>query len=373
MNAMNGMNGTVRARLSPGDYLVQTWSIFVAAYRELNARKLFWAAIVLNGLVILAMAAVGIDEKGVSILGITLPITRVNLANFPDAMLYKYMFMVLGVGLWLGWLSTILALLSTASIFPDLASGGVDTMLSKPIGRTRIFFTKFAASLLFTTLQVSVFAVLSFFVIGIRGGSWEWGLFVVIPLMVLFFSYLFCVQAVVGLMTRSTIASVIVTLLFWIFLFLVNLGDQITTLGVIAGRLEVEALDAKIKKVDDEERKRPFVELRDERLATLPNWELAHRICFGVKTVFPKTAETLGLTTRALAMTTTLVQDEEPMDEDKRRRSAFRPLYVSERKFNAAVEAEYESRSVWWVVGTSLAFVGVTLGAGAFYFRRRDF
>ena len=370
---MNGPDGQALPRLSVADYGVQTWGVLVAAYRDLNARKLFWVALALNALVIAAMAAIGIDEDGVSVLGISLPISAVNTKTFPGASLYTYTFMYLGVGLWLGWLSTILALLSTASIFPDLASGGVDTMLSKPIGRMRLFITKFVSGLLFSALQVTVFALFSFIVIGVRGGEWEWGLFVVVPLMVLFFSYLFCVQAVVGMITRSAIASVIATLLFWIFLFLVHAGEQISTLGAISSRLEVEGIEARIAKVDDEERKRPFVELRDERLATLPNWELASNLFLAVKTVLPKTTETAQLTTRALTMTTTFVADDPADEEERRRRGAFRSEFVTRRKFDAAVEEEYASRSVWWVVGTSLGFVGFTLGIGAWYFKRRDF
>ena len=54
---MNGADGQALPRLSASDYFVQTWGVLVAAYRELNARKLFWVALVLNGLVIAAMAA----------------------------------------------------------------------------------------------------------------------------------------------------------------------------------------------------------------------------------------------------------------------------------------------------------------------------
>ena len=370
---MNGVDGQALPRLSVADYGVQTWGVLVAAYRDLNARKLFWVALALNALVIVSMAAIGIDEGGVSVLGISLPIPAVNTRTFPGASLYTYTFMYLGVGLWLGWLSTILALLSTASIFPDLASGGVDTMLSKPIGRMRLFITKFVSGLLFSALQVTVFALLSFIVIGVRGGEWEWGLFVVVPLMVLFFSYLFCVQAVVGMITRSAIASVIATLLFWIFLFLVHTGEQVSTFGVISSRLEIEGIEARIAKVDDEERKKPFVARREERLATLPNWELASSLFLAAKTVLPKTTETAQLTTRALTMTTTFTADDDADEDERRRRGAFRSEFVSQRKFEAAVEEEYASRSVWWVVGTSLGFVGFTLGIGAWYFRRRDF
>jgi ABC-type transport system involved in multi-copper enzyme maturation permease subunit len=373
---MNGADGQALPRLSAADYFVQTWGVLVAAYRELNARKLFWVALVLNGLVIAAMAAVGVDEKGVSVFGFDLPIPLVNTTTYPDGKLYKFIFVGLGVGVWLAWLSTILALLSTASMFPDLASGGVDTMLSKPIGRTRLFVTKFVSGLLFTALQVTVFALLGFLVIGIRGGSWEWGLFVVVPLMVVFFSYLFSVQAVVGMITRSPIASVIVTLLFWIFVFLVDAGERFTMVGVISARLEIAGIEARMEKVEDEERKSGFTKRRDDRLETLPNWELAHDIFYAVKTALPKTSETAGLTTRALALTTEMPVDEEEQqvdEQERRRRGLFRSEFVSPRKFEAAINQEYESRNVWWVVGTSLGFVGVMLGVGVWYFRRRDF
>jgi len=46
---------------------------------------------------------------------------------------------------------------------------------------------------------------------------------------------------------------------------------------------------------------------------------------------------------------------------------------VRERDMAAAMQSEMESRSVWWVVGTSLCFEALVLGAGVWYFRRRDF
>ena len=193
--------------------------------------------------------------------------------------------------------------------------------------------------------------------------------------MVVFFSYLFCVQAVVGMITRSPIASVIVTLLFWIFVFLVDTGERFTMVGRISGRLEIEAIDARIAKVDNEERKSGFVARRDATLETLHNWELAHGIFFAVKTVLPKTSETAQLTTRALALTTYIpVEAEEEVDEDERtRRGLFASNFVSPRKLGAAIKQEYETRNAWWIVGTSVGFVALVLGIGAWYFRRRDF
>jgi len=374
---MNGADGQALPRLSASDYFVQTWGVLVAAYRELNARKLFWVALVLNGLVIAAMAAVGVDEKGVSVFGFDLPIPLVNTTTYPDGKLYKFIFVGLGVGVWLAWLSTILALLSTASMFPDLASGGVDTMLSKPIGRTRLFITKFISGLLFTALQVTVFALLAFLVIGIRGGEWEWGLFVVVPLMVVFFSYLFAVQAVVGLVTRSPIASVIVACLFWIFVFLVHSGEQFTLFGATASRLEIEGMEKKIASLQTEEAKSGLAAKLEEQKANDGNWRLAHGIFFAFKSVLPKTTETANLVARELDVrVNNAPADEEPQQDDenaRRQRGFFRSQFVTEKKLSAEIQKEMDARPVWWVVGTSFGFELALLGIGVWYFRRRDF
>lgn len=363
-------------RLTFTDYCVQTCAVFVSAYRELNARKLFWVALALNALIMGAVATVGLDDSGISIFGYKLPIPGITIKLFPDGQLYKLIIATLGVSIWLAWLSTILALLSTASMFPDLASGGVDTMLSKPIGRTRLFLTKFATGLLFTALQVTVFAVLAFLVLGIRGGAWEIGIFVVVPLMVVFFSYLFALQAVVGVVTRSPIASVIVTLLFWIFIFLVHAGEQFSLAGKTANRLEIEGIQAKIDTLKTDAAKEGLQLELTNQTEYRGNWELAHALCYGLKTIVPKTTETANLVGRALRMSADIpVEDAaEGEDEDTRRqRGFFRSRFVSERKMALEMKNEMNSRSVSWVVGTSFAFECVVLGFGVWYFRRRDF
>jgi ABC-type transport system involved in multi-copper enzyme maturation permease subunit len=366
-----------RERLDAGDLAVQTWAQFVSAYRELNARKLFWVALILNAVVIGAVAAIGIDEKGISIFGYALGIPGVNSRLFPDGKLYKLIITTVGVSFWLSWISTILALLSTASMFPDLATGGVDTLLSKPIGRTRLLLTKFATGLLFTALQVSVFAVLAFLVLGIRGGVWEIGLFVVVPLMVVFFSYLFAVQAVVGLVTRSPIASVIVACLFWIFVFLVHSGEQFTLFGATASRLEIEGMEKKIASLQTEEAKSGLAAKLEEQKANDGNWRLAHGIFFAFKSVLPKTTETANLVARELDVrVNNAPADEEPQQDDenaRRRRGFFRSQFVTEKKLSAEIQKEMDARPVWWVVGTSFGFELALLGIGVWYFRRRDF
>ena len=199
----------------------QTLAIFHEAYRGLRARKMFWVVLLLTLLVVLTFASVGVNKNGLTLLAWELHFGPTTEQMSP-ATLYKTMFVSMGIDIWLTWIATILALISTAGLFPNfIAKGAVDLVVARPISRMRLFITQYAAGLLFVTLQITVFSVASFLVIGLRGGAWEAGLFLAIPLVVCFFSYLFSVCVLLGLLTRSTVASLLLTLLFWLLLFLV--------------------------------------------------------------------------------------------------------------------------------------------------------
>src|SRR3954465_12840878 len=137
----------------------QTLALLLDAYRELNARKLFWIVLSISLLVAAAFASVGITENGVSLLGWEIHIAFVNARVLPSkAFFYKFLFYHFGFGFWLTWAATILALISTAGLIPDFVpSGAIDPPLAKPIGRVRLFITKYLASLLFVAIQVSLF------------------------------------------------------------------------------------------------------------------------------------------------------------------------------------------------------------------------
>src|SRR5690349_2682745 len=206
-------------------WFTQTAGIFYDAYRELNAKRLFWITLYLSLLVVASFAFVGINEQGVTAFGKVL-YPDMTSAMVPPGTLYNILFIELAIPWWLGFGATVLALVSVGAVFPDFISGGsIDLYLSKPIARVRLFITKYLAGLLFVGMQVLVFCVASFLVIGIRGGTWQWGIFLAVPLVVLFFSYLYCVCVLLGIATRSTLASILITLLFWAFLFMLNLTD----------------------------------------------------------------------------------------------------------------------------------------------------
>lgn len=393
--------------------MTQTLALFLDAYRELNARKLFWITLVLSGLVVAAFALVGINENGLRVIAWDLDLPGLNSKIIKPDTFYKLMFTNLGINFWLAWIATILALVSTAGIIPDFVSAGaIDLVLCKPIGRLRLFLTKYATGLLFVGLQVSVFSVASFMVIGIKGGAWEPGIFLAIPIVTVFYSYLFCICALLGLLTRSTIASLLLTMLVWFFLFAINLTEQGLLAGQLWNRQQVTALEKSITRnegaierlrqrgteIDFSVASAPLQQLIDRdrgeltgKLRAQQTLDLAHNIAMGAKTVMPKTAETIDLLERWMVDLAELpTTPEEVVEVD---------MEASDSRLNAGggnpasggnerrgrrrdaesdqiaqqTQEELRSRSVWWVMGTSLVFEAFVLAIATWIFCRRDF
>jgi len=128
----------------------QTLAIFLDAYRDLNARKLFWVTLILTAVFVGAFALLGVNDKGLKVIAWQIEMPR-QMALYA----YKSTFRPLIISVWLTWAATILALISTAGIFPDLITGGsIELYLSKPLGRARLFAPKYPAGLALGTLQV---------------------------------------------------------------------------------------------------------------------------------------------------------------------------------------------------------------------------
>jgi ABC-type transport system involved in multi-copper enzyme maturation permease subunit len=410
--------------------LMQTGAMLVDAYRELNSKRLFWITMVLSALVVAVFGMFGINERGLTFLHWEWPLPLFNSKTIPPSLFYRFAFVNIGVPIWLTWIATSLALISTASIIPDFVAGGsIELTLSRPISRLRLFLTKFFTGLLFVALQVAVFTLACFLVIAIRGGEIEWGIWMAVPIVVLFFSYLFSICALVGLITRSTIASLLVTLLCWVACFAVNVTDAVfiqqraqAEISVLDNEKLVARRETQTRRVlrDAVERNQPFPvakegedqlevinpvlkftrkELVESRIA-LADWEYWTSIGVAVKTFLPKTSETIGLLNRGLVSMEELrklglIEDEtvetdipddptitldpkpdakadgkpEAKQEPARRRRRGGP----DPRATRIVEEHMRNRTTLWIIGTSLAFEAVILGIACVIFVRRDF
>lgn len=379
----------------------QTRALLIDAYRDLNSRKLFWIILILNILVIAGFSALGVKGDRMTVITWELP-HEIPVAMF----IYKWIFTFIVVGQWLTWLATILALISTASIFPDfLAGGAVDLYLSKPIGRIRLFLTKYLTGLLFVTLQVTIFTTGSFFVLGWRAQVWEPGLFIAIPVVVLFFSYLFSICVLFGVWTRSTLASFFLTLVVWGAIFGLNQADHFLaqaddiyaeraaraqeqiadidrSIAAIQVRLDRAVAATKpstrpivaskiptSQQLSTDREDLPRLQFRRRHLLTTAQQEHApawvkdvQPIIFGINTVVPKTQETVGLLDRVLFNDVALQATLNAMPDNYHYHGWRENIH---RMLNA--------RSIWWIIGSSAAFEAVVLALAARRFCRSDY
>jgi hypothetical protein len=361
---------------------MQLTAMLVDTYRELSSRRLFWLSLALSALVVLSFALVGINEEGVQILAWTLDIPFLNTRTIEAGEFYKLTFYGLGVRFWLGWLACLLALVSSAGLFPEMVAGGtVETLLARPVSRWRLYLFKFLGGLLFTALQVTVFCVASFLVIGIRGNAWEPGIFVAVPMVTVMYSYLFSVCALLGAWTRSGIAALLLTVLFWGFLFMLNVSEQMVNSFRLARLEEFAAIDRTMEKRRQKDPQADVSDLQAERDAGQEGWrklDTAHRILLVAKTALPKTDETTALVQRWIVDAANLgavAEETEESETPARRkgRGSFGTTRARESDVRKAIEQDMESRGVGWIVGTSLLFEALVLGLGCRHFARRDF
>ena len=393
----------------------QTVALTLDAYRQLQARKLFWITLVLSTLVAASFAFITINAGGLKILWFrTLEIPGFNTTVLSPAAFYKLAFTTLGIHVWLAWAAVILALISTAGMIPELISdGSIDLYLSKPIGRTRLILTKYVLGLLFVALQTFCFCVAAFFVIGFRGGAWLPSLFWAVPILSLFYSFIYSIAAVVGLLTGSTVAAILVTLLVWLLVFAVDQVDAGLLQAESVQELMVERYQGSID-FDEKMLSRlptPAVDpattpatnpatnpstkparnilqetyangldestrQHERAAASLASLRDAHWWVYLIKAPLPKTAETVGVLDRVLLPEKEMEKSEEARNEgftsrinneDRRERQR-----TNMEASNRAIYA-YRDRSLWWSLGTSALFEVVLLGFACWRFGRRDF
>jgi hypothetical protein len=315
----------------------------------------------------------------------------------------------LAIPFWLGIGASALALISVAGIFPDMLTGGsIDLYLAKPISRLRLFLTKYFTSLLFVALQVLVFVTASFLVMGIRGRTWEPGVFLAVPIVTLFFSYLFCICVLLGIATRSTLVAILLTVLVWFGLWMFNSADGVLLTFKTAANQQVaakqrlidgnEQIIAKNSALPEDkrmnvsqyefqrDRQREQLVEAQETARKLTFW---HTLIVRVKTPLPKTAETVQLLDRWLVNPDPMfAATEESHSRNEARRAQRRAAmttapstqqsdsferYVDLPETQRRIDTEVRSRPIAWVVGTSVAFEAFVLALAAWVFCRRDY
>lgn len=370
--------------------MIQTTAMLIDSLRHLRSRSLFWVVLAISCVAAIALfGTYSFNADGVKL--ITLQFDNPSLAKgTPGSRSFvAWMFNGVFVSLWLSWGAIILALISTASILPDfLQSGAIDAVVSKPISRLRLLLLKFLGSLAFVFVQVGIGVILAYLIIGLKFGMWLHSAMWAIPLITLQFVYLYAFSTFLAVLTRSTMASLLGTLLFWFFLFIVQVAATTMTEQVGALEFTHQSQEARITAMEEymanlerepnsletstlERHERNAAQTQESLDALMP-WRDRLKLA---ALIVPKTGDVnkiLANATKAPVptefaglfgdLTETVPLPDDMTDEEK------------QMMVEAGAAGERAARNVDAAasIGSSLAFTSVLLLASGWLFRRRD-
>jgi ABC-type transport system involved in multi-copper enzyme maturation permease subunit len=121
------------------------------------------------------------------------------------------------------WVTVLLGIVITAFFVPHmLRRGSVDLLLVRPMRRPSLLLWKCGTAVLFIGLSFAALMTCLWLSVGLRTGVWATGLLVSIPAMTFFFAVLYAVSAYFGVVTRSPIVCILVTLIVWFALWAVG-------------------------------------------------------------------------------------------------------------------------------------------------------
>jgi ABC-type transport system involved in multi-copper enzyme maturation permease subunit len=362
----------------------------VDTLRYLRSRYMFWIVLAMSAIGAVALfATYSFTPEGIRFLWFE-PIENADLkAGSPGSrVLILGLFNGMFVKFWLGWGAMILALVSTASIVPDFLRGGsIDLSLSRPIRRPVLFMYKYLGVLLFALIQLTIAVGFAYLLIGIRFDMWLPKALLAIPLLSLQFAYLSCISTFLAVVTRSTIASLLGTILIWFVTFLIqfssnSLTEQTASLeSLIATQQQrIENGERAIANADNPnprvveriEQTRQELDGNERLLRGITPWERR----LGMAELFvPKTGDLQKILAR---------QVEAPVGNEffamlGANQEEMRPAGMSQEEWDDMQAASTEgSRAVRdfsaaQSIGTSLAISFALLGFATWRFSRRDF
>ena len=146
-----------------------------------------------------------------------------------------------------GIVGIIAAILVTSNIIPQMFEpGSITLLLSKPLSRSLLFISKFLGGCAFILLNVGFLVGGLWLILGTRFGIWNQGMLWCIPIFMFMFLIYYAVSALAGLIWKSPVISVVLTVVFWFSCFSVG-----TTKHVMEGLLLDRFRIVKVAQAED--------------------------------------------------------------------------------------------------------------------------
>lgn len=126
-----------------------------------------------------------------------------------------------------GAIGVLVAILVTSPIVPQMFDpGSLHLLLSKPISRWLLFLAKFCGGCAFIFICASYLVTGLWMILGVRFGVWDPKLLLGIPIYLFVFAIYYSVSSLFGVVYRSPIVCIVLTIVFWGMCFIVGLGKM---------------------------------------------------------------------------------------------------------------------------------------------------
>ena len=318
---------------------MQLAALISDTYRSLKSRGLYWVMLWISVVLGVVYASLGCNESGWYLF--------FGVIKVPSSFLHagteweKSLLMITLDGLldyWMLTVALVLAMFSASTVFPDsMRQGAIDLILSKPVSRFKVFFAKYCGAILFVAVQALVLAGICFLSLFFRLHILYWPVFWVVGLAVLIFSFIFCFNVLMGVLTGNSMAALLLTMLFWSSLWLVQKIHTATDPGTFKQSISNS-------------------DQPDVKSMTM-TVELVHKVTSQTLCYLPHTQETGDLFRR-------FTKEATP--------HSFQQIMQGNREPTIAPIPVHE-RSIPDVITSGLVFQGVLLVIAFWRFARRDF
>jgi hypothetical protein len=149
----------------------------------------------------------------------------------------------------MGWIvgvvGLIAAIIVTSTVIPQMFEpGSITLLLSKPVWRSALLTAKFFGACAFVLLNVTLLIVGLWLIAGFRLELWNQGMLWCIPIFVFMFMIYYTISAFTGLIWKSAIISVVLTVVFYFACLGLDFTHEISRGLIVEGNRFNRVVDA---------------------------------------------------------------------------------------------------------------------------------
>jgi ABC-type transport system involved in multi-copper enzyme maturation permease subunit len=280
------------------------------------------------------------------------------------------------VGYFGSTIAVLVSIVISAFFIPNmLRKGSVDLLLVKPISRVALLLYKFIGGLTFIFLNTAVTVIGVWVALGLRSGVWGVAFLETIFVLTFFFAILYSVSTLFGVLTRSPIAAILLTVGVWAVFFLIGIMHSVVegfrardrmaqAIQAKLGDEGVKAMEAAAADPNNPERRSPMQ--GQPRLADMRFQENGFsRTIYVLHLILPRTSDLYLLTDRQILHDLALGEPTLPPERDKPPAELPGGIQLPQvtEKPPTLIEA----------LGVSGAFIAVMLAIACFWFVTKDY